>query len=222
MTQNENSKHKMPTPLLKNIEQVSDGWLKKYVLTYELPNGTTIEYESVSRKAIEEYSRELYREEGFLPRTDAVSIVPRTVDDEIVLIKEFRYPLNSWCIAFPAGLIEPGENLLSCVSRELKEETGYGLKSIDGAPKYHPLAQPGYSSTGMSEESVHIVYAFVEKIGEPELEPTEFIEVFTVKINDVPRFLAENTIPMGTRCQLILESFSRDSRRHLDGDESTD
>lgn len=201
-----------PSPILRSIEQVSEGWINKYVLGYELPTGKHITYESVSRKGLEAYTQELKRAVDTPPQTDAVCIVPRTEEGELVLIKEFRYPLNSWCIAFPAGLIEPGESILSCVQRELAEETGYSVRVIDGKPKYHPLPQTGYSSTGMSEESVHVVYAFVEKTGEPQPEGMEHIEVFTLPLADVPRFLQENTLAIGTRCQLILESFARDAR----------
>ena len=37
-------------PQLSNIRQVSDGWIKKYVLAYTMPDGSTYEYESASRK----------------------------------------------------------------------------------------------------------------------------------------------------------------------------
>lgn len=203
------------TPTLHRIEQVSDGWIKKYNLTYRLPDGRLYSYESVSRKGLEAYRRELERAGDGNQTPDAICIVPRTAEDELVLIREFRYPLNSWCIAFPAGLIEPGENLQDCLERELREETGYGLHLIDGKPKFHPLPQAGYSSTGMSEESVQVVFAFVRKEREPNPEPSEFIEVFTLPLADVPRFLEENTTPIGTRCQLILESFARDARNAL-------
>lgn len=198
------------TPQLLNVSQVSDGWIKKYLLHYRLPDGTEIEYESVSRKDLEGYKKELEHAEDASPHADAISIVGRTVADEILLIKEFRYPLNNWVIAFPAGLMEPGESIFDCAMRELQEETGYSIISADGIPKIHPLSQPGYSSAGMSEESVQIVYAYVEKTGEPKPEPKEFIEVFTLKIEGIPRFIRGNTIPLGTRSQLILESFTHD------------
>lgn len=198
------------TPTLEDIRLVSDGWIKKYILTYRLPNGKLIEYESISRKNLEDYTNELRRGHGTKQKPDALCIVPRTINDELVLISEFRYPLNSWCIAFPAGLIEAGEDLMNCLERELMEETGYGLHLVDGKAKTHPLAQAGYSSTGMAEESVQIIYALVEKKAEPKPEPSEFIEVFVLPISEVKGFLETNTTPMGTRCQLILESFARD------------
>ena len=43
------------TPQLEHIEQVSDGWVKKYVLTYRMPDGTQHVYESASRKNLPAY-----------------------------------------------------------------------------------------------------------------------------------------------------------------------
>ena len=94
-------------PQLSNIRQVSDGWIKKYMLAYTMPDGSTYEYESASRKSLEAYRAELEgNAAGRACAADAVCIVPQTATGELLLIREFRYPLNSWCIAFPAGLME--------------------------------------------------------------------------------------------------------------------
>lgn len=121
-------------PQLSNIRQVSDGWIKKYMLAYTMPDGSTYEYESASRKSLEAYRAELEGNAvGRACAADAVCIVPQTATGELLLIREFRYPLNSWCIAFPAGLMEPGEDLATCVDRELREETGYALRAYADA-----------------------------------------------------------------------------------------
>ena len=52
------------TPQLKHIEQVSDGWIKKYILTYVLPDGSDYIYEAASRKGLEAYRAELARLEA--------------------------------------------------------------------------------------------------------------------------------------------------------------
>lgn len=270
-------------PKLIDVHQVSDGWIKKYLLTYVLPNGKEFTYESASRKGIEDYLRELERNaavcadalnakqadaddaeaahagvpsaESVLldsinrervrngrpplgtavsdvgsedgensknsdsnsdapsPRgADAVSIVPQTADNKLVLIREFRYPLNSWCVALPAGLVEAGEPIGQAVDRELREETGFGLRVAPGADlasAIDPLPQPGYSSTGLTDETVQTVFAQVERKEGAHPEPNELIEVFLLPIAEVPRFLRENRLPMGTRLQLVLEIFAR-------------
>ena len=198
------------SPQLEDIRQVSSGWINKYVLTYELPDGTRYEYESASRKKLDDYCRSLEgRAAGAAPTADAVCIVPQTADGTLLLIREFRYPLNSWCIAFPAGLVEEGEHLRDCVDRELREETGYALRTDLGDDALDPLPQAGFSSTGLTDESEHVVFAQVEKASDAQPEPSEFIEPFELAIEDVPRFLDENTTPIGTRAQLVLEAFAR-------------
>lgn len=202
------------TPKLLDIELLSSGWLNKYRLTYELPDGSVHPYEAASRKKPDAYRRELELAGAgeCAQEADAVCIVPRTLDETLVLIREFRYPLNSWCISFPAGLIEPSEEISTCVERELAEETGYRLvRDEGGMPQIRALAQAGYSSTGMTDESVQVVYALVEKDRAAEPEPSEFIEVFELPITEAARFLEENTTPIGIRCQLVLEAYAREA-----------
>lgn len=215
-------------PKLIDIEQITDGWVKKYVLTYELPDGSIHRNDSASRKSLEDY-RALLERNGAVSAAcvqsmqdscasedasgtdavssepaDAVGIVAVTPHDSLVMIREFRYPLNSWCIAFPAGLIESGEDPATSAARELEEETGYAL--VPGtSPRLLP--QPGYSSTGMTDETVQVVFMEAERIGDAHLEESELIEVFELPIADVPHFLETNQLPIGSRAQLVLEMF---------------
>lgn len=202
----------MDTPKLANIEQVSDGWVKKYVLTYDMPDGSQHSYEVASRKDIDAYRALLAANAlGDKPEgADAICIAARTPRDTLVMIREFRYPLNSWCIAFPAGLLEQGEDMLECADRELREETGYAI-----IPGSHArlLPQAGYSSTGLTDETVQIVFVEAEKTEEAHTEPNELIEVFELPIDEIDEFLGANATPIGTRAQLILEAFAMQRSR---------
>lgn len=194
-----------PTPTLESIETVSTGWINKYHLHYTLPDGRPYTYEGVSRKGPERYEAAL----GALgstgaPDPDAVCIVPLLPDGSVLLEREFRYPLNSWCVSLPAGLIDAGESLEEAVARELSEETGYRLRD-DIAPAVRPLPQPGFSSTGLTEENVQVVFAQVEAAGKARPDSAELIEPFTVARANLRAFLDANQLPIGTRCQLILE-----------------
>lgn len=217
----------MEQPQLVKLEQVSDGWIKKYIMTFHLPNGHTQVYESVSRKGIDDYRAELARnaqvseeviargvcagddakgtEAGTADQSsfgpDGVCIVARTPRDSLVMVREFRYPLNSWCVSFPAGLVERGEGFIASVDRELREETGYAL--LPGS-KPRPLPQPAYSSTGMGDETVQIVFVDAERVGDQHLEPAELIEPFELPRADIKDFLRHNRLPIGTRAQLVL------------------
>lgn len=194
-----------PTPALESVETVSTGWINKYHLHYTLPDGRPYTYEGVSRKGPARYEAALktLRSTG-APDPDAVCIVPLLPDGSVLLEREFRYPLNSWCVSLPAGLIDAGESLEEAVARELSEETGYRLRD-DIAPAVRPLPQPGFSSTGLTEENVQVVFAQVEPAGPARPDSAELIEPFTVARTDLRAFLDANQLPIGTRCQLILE-----------------
>ena len=208
----------METPKLVDIEQQTDGWVKKYVLKYEMPDGTMYDYHCATRRSVDEFRAGLERnarvsravmdglqapDEPFTP--DAVCIVAKTPRDTLVLIREFRYPLNSWCVAFPAGLIDAGEDFATSAARELREETGYTL--VPGST-VRALPQPGYSSTGLTDETVQVVFVEAEKTCAPAREGNELIEVFELPIADARKFLDDNELPIGTRAQLILELFT--------------
>lgn len=199
-------------PKLLDVEQVSSGWINKYILKFRLPDGRDYQYEAVSRKPLDVYKAELETQGPVDPQVDAVCIVGYTAEGSFLLIKEFRFPMNRECIAFPAGLRDAGESVEECASRELREETGYDLaRNADGTPVHiHSFVQPGFSSLGMGDESIAMVFAQVEKVGEPRSESTEFIEVFELPRTDIARFLQENRAPLSIRAQLVLEMVACD------------
>ena len=202
-------------PVLENVEQVADGWLKKYILTYRMPDGSKYEYEAISRKGLNEYRAELESAADYSKgitqiKPDAGCIVPILPDGSVLLIREFRYAINDWIIAFPAGLVEAGEDIATNINRELYEETGYKLRS-DVPDPITLLPQTGYSSVGMTSENVMVAKALVEPDGEQNLERGEFIELFTLAPDEIDDFLDTNTMKIGTRCQLVLECMCKNN-----------
>jgi len=211
-------------PELIDVKKEADGWVKKYVLTYKLPDGTLHYYHCATRREDDEYRAELERNGTFSKAAtaaletgepfpaaestvpDAVCVVAKTPRDSLVMIREFRYPLNSWCVAFPAGLVDPGEGPAKCACRELAEETGY---AVTDESSVRLLPQMGYSSTGLTDETVQVVYVDAERAGDAHTEHSELIEVFELPIADIRTFLDTNVLPIGTRAQLILEQFAR-------------
>jgi ADP-ribose pyrophosphatase len=85
---------------------------------------------------------------------DAVVIVPLLVTPDgkwrLVVIKEYRIPIAGYEIGFPAGLVEDN-SVEDAARRELKEETGLEVTSID------LVSPPLYSSPGLTDESVVMV-----------------------------------------------------------------
>lgn len=118
---------------------------------------------------------------GALQRPDAAIIVPyhRGVE-KLVVIKEFRVPLGVFQYGFPAGLLDPGEELAVAAGRELREETGLELVRIY---RHSPAI---FSSAGITDEAIAMVFAEVE--GTPDTlhsGDSEQIEVFRLDRQEV-------------------------------------
>lgn len=201
-----------PAPRLERVEQASQGWVNKYLLTYRLPDGSEYAYEAASReRSPEEYETALRRVGAGAPvQAEAVCMVPQLPDGRVLLIREFRYPVNAWVVAFPAGLIDAGEDERAAIARELAEEVGLRVRDELGADAVRMLAQPGLSSTGLTEEAVRIALVKADWAAEARPERGELIEPFALARQQIPAFLRENRLPIGTRAQLMLMLLAAD------------
>lgn len=74
----------------------------------------------------------------------ASAVVPVLGDGRLLLIKQFRKPVEESLIEIPAGKLDSGESPLDCARRELEEETGFQAHSIKELFVFYPT--PGYSS----------------------------------------------------------------------------
>lgn len=105
---------------------------------------------------------------------------------KLVLIKQFRIPINDYVYELPAGLVDPDEDMITTVRRELKEETGLKLLKIN----YEKTKVGVFVSTGMTDESVALVYCSCEgEVNNAYLEADEDIEVFLVSQEEVQEIL---------------------------------
>ncbi len=82
----------------------------------------------------------------------AVAVIALTEDNKLVLVRQFRKPLEKHLIEIPAGKLEEGEDPSVTVARELEEETGYKAKEFQKITSF-------YTSPGFADELVHIYEA---------------------------------------------------------------
>lgn len=105
----------------------------------------------------------------------ACAIIPFLNDNEIILLEQFRKPLDKTILEIPAGKLNKNEEPLSCAHRELEEETGYKAKnmiylgSIATAP-------------GFCDEIIHLYKASNLYKGTKSCDEDEFtdIKIFTL------------------------------------------
>lgn len=135
----------------------------------KLPNGSTS-------------TREIIKHPG------AVSVLAVTEENRLVLVRQFRKPLEKTILEIPAGKLEKGEDPLVCAKRELQEETGYIADHLEPVVSF-------YTSPGFADEYLHLFQAKGLKKGQVDLDEDEFVELVELTLEEC---LAE--IKKGTIC----------------------
>ena len=116
-----------------------------------------------------------YLDGGHFTMTFAV-----TEADEVLWVRQFKYPVRSITVELPAGVMEPTDpEPIDGARRELREETGYG----GGA--WQPLGQ-FFQSTGKASTVMHAYLATgVQRLGDQQPDPAEEIELLPVPMAEV-------------------------------------
>lgn len=187
--------------MLKPLAQTP--YLNLYDATYTNRMGAEKHWMIASRKNADELHGNFFN--NTLEKTDAVVLVAIHEDTkQLAIIKQFRIPLNDFIYELPAGLIDPGENAMSTVGRELKEETGLDLVEI-----VH-LQDKLYLSAGMTDESVAFVRCTCTgNLSADYLEADEMIEPLLISKEEA-RELLTSGVKLDIKTYLVLQQFIAD------------
>lgn len=137
-----------------------------------------------------------------------VAVVPVTDKGEMILIRQYRPPVDNYVVEFPAGLNDRGERSEEAASRELLEETGYEAKELIFLAK-------GPLSSGSSREilTVYLAKGLVFK-GIGQRDETEDIEVVKVPMKSVYETLSRLS-EEGDLIDLKIFGFIEMAKKHL-------
>lgn len=121
--------------------------------------------------------------------------------DKVVIIRQYRYPIDDFVYELPAGLIEKGEDMKEAAIRELHEETGLIFHPIDCDKMY---TEPRFSTVGLTDESVGIIYGYAEgELSSRFTEASEEIQVMVADRAEVKRILQKELVAMPFAFQLM-------------------
>ena len=157
---------------LAGQEILRGGFLHAFRDQVRLPDGTTTERE-------------------YIVHPGAVMIVPLLEGNDgrpqVVLERQYRYPVRQVMIEFPAGKLDAGEDTLRCAQRELREETGYRAREWARAGVLHPVVS-------YSTEFIEIWFARGLTAGERGLDQGEFLDVFTASVDQLQAWCRDGQV----------------------------
>jgi ADP-ribose pyrophosphatase len=118
---------------------------------------------------------------------DAVAVVVLDSKDKVILVRQYRKAVGKTLLEIPAGGVDPGEQPINTVRRELQEEIGYLPNKIDKLGGF-------YSAPGYCTEYLHLYLATYLIPSQLEAEDTEEIEVVRVPLTQIPDLIASGEI----------------------------
>lgn len=117
-----------------------------------------------------------------------VSVAILTDRDELIFVRQFRYPYQQVLLELPAGKLEPGEDPFEAMKREQREETGTSGDHYVSLGDVYPT--PGYCG-----EIIRLWACRATGEGELELDEDEFIETERIPLEKAVEMVLNNEIP---------------------------
>lgn len=118
----------------------------------------------------------------YVRHSGGVAIVP-VIDNNVILIRQFRIAIGRELMELPAGRLEPDEDPATCARRELEEEIGYRAEELIPLASY-------FSSVGFTDERMHIFLALEPEKATLKLEADERIREVMMPVEMIQEKLA--------------------------------
>jgi len=134
--------------------------------------------------------------------SDCVAVVALDEQDNVILVRQFRHAVDRFLLEIPAGGIDPGEEPIGSVRRELQEEIGYFPRKITKLGGFYSI--PGYGT-----EYLHCFLATDLVPSRLMAEDTDDIELVRVSLDEIPRLIASGEICDGKTIAALLIFLSR-------------
>lgn len=127
----------------------------------------------------------------YVKHIGAVCVLALTDEGEVVLERQFRYPFHKELIEIPAGKLDSREeDPLQAALRELREETGFVPERIVHIGDF-------YGSPAILDENIRMFLATGLRRDAQHLDEDEFLEVFTMPLEELVERILAGEVPDG-------------------------
>jgi len=116
-----------------------------------------------------------------------VGVVAVTEDKKILMVKQYRKPIEKAIYEIPAGKLDKGEDSYACGLRELEEETGFKCENMTYLGHMYP-------SPGFTDEVTHIYFTDSLVKGTVNPDEDEFLDVEAIEIGKLKEMILKNEI----------------------------
>ncbi|MBE6701387.1 MAG: NUDIX hydrolase [Ruminococcaceae bacterium] len=158
--------------------------IKVFLDTVELENGAIA-------------TRDVVRHKG------AACVAPLTENNELIFVKQFRYPLGKELLELPAGKLDTyDEDPYLCAVRELKEETGCEAEKIEFMGSF-------ISTAGFCDENIRLYMATGLREGSSNPDEDEFLDVVKIPLKEAVDLVLSGEITDGKTQALVLKVASK-------------
>jgi len=129
--------------------------------------------------------------------------VPITDEGEVVMIKQYRHPVNDVLLELPGGFIDKGESPEVAMARELMEETGYRFTSVEQVGEI--AANPGI----LDNFTLLFLARGGKKNAGQNLDHNEDIEIVTISLDRLKELLLQNKIVQSLHANCVFYALKR-------------
>jgi ADP-ribose pyrophosphatase len=126
----------------------------------------------------------------YIVHPGAAMIIPILPDGCLLMERQYRYPLGRVMLEFPAGKLDPGEDMLKTAQRELLEETGYRAERWEWLAEIHPIVS-------YTTERIEIFLAEGLVMERQKLDAGEFLEPIVMSFAEAYELMRAGKISDG-------------------------
>ncbi|WP_372238966.1 NUDIX hydrolase [Paenibacillus sp. FSL A5-0031] len=163
-------------------QQRAELWREETIKTEPIFEGKmiTLQVDTVTLADGRTATREIVKHPG-------AAAVMALLDGKLLVVEQFRKPLEKFQIEIPAGKLDPGEDPMTAAARELEEETGYRSDDLT-------LLSAFYTSPGFADEKLYIY--FTDKVEQGVINPDddEDLKVEAITLEQAEAYIQEGRI----------------------------